>query len=62
MNNTLFNVKVLSVEWHVIPEGEPAMTKLMESNGFIKLGLGDLGYAYDVVYMKDYLANFGKNE
>lgn len=39
-------------------EGEPAMTKLMENNKFIKFGFVELEFTRDVVYVKDFLADF----
>ena len=34
------------------------MTRLMETNRFIKFGLIDLPFAKDVVYVKDFLDDF----
>ena len=52
------DMTVLCVEWMHTPEGEPAMTKLMESNKFVKFGMIELDYSRDVVYVKDFLSDF----
>ena len=51
-------VKALCVEWAHSPGGEPAMTKLMESHTYLKLGLIDMDVTHDVVYIKDFLDDF----
>ena len=40
------------------PGREPALTRLMENNKYLKLGLIDTDYTHDVVYMKDFLDDF----
>jgi hypothetical protein len=46
------------VEWEHTPEGESAITRLMESNKFIKFGLVDLWYSRDVIYVQDFLEDY----
>jgi hypothetical protein len=46
-------------QWRLkdVPEGEGAMTRLMENNGFIKFGRISMGYSHEVVYIKDFLCD-----
>jgi hypothetical protein len=50
-------LQTLTVEWNHVPEGEGAMTRLMENNGFIKFGRISMGYSHEVVYIKDFLSD-----
>jgi hypothetical protein len=43
------------VEWDHTPEGETALTLLMEKNNFVKFGHIEMAYSRDVVYVKDVL-------
>nr|CAH0102185.1 unnamed protein product [Daphnia galeata] len=54
--------KTLSVEWNHVPEGEAAMTRLMEDNKFVKFGHIDMAYSREVVYVQDYLDDFRQFE
>ncbi|XP_046637705.1 protein Star-like, partial [Daphnia pulicaria] len=54
--------KTLSVEWNHVPEGEPAMTRLMESNKFVKFGHIDMAYSREVIYVQDFLDDFRQFE
>lgn len=39
-------------------EDEPTVTRLMESNKFVKFGFIELDFTRDTVYIKDFLADF----
>ncbi|XP_046459069.1 protein Star-like [Daphnia pulex] len=56
------NVKTLTVEWNHTPEGEAAITRLMESNKFIKFGLISMPYSREVVYVRDFLNDYRKSK
>jgi hypothetical protein len=45
----------MTVEWDHTPEGEAAITRLMEANKFVKFGHIEMGYSREVVYVKDFL-------
>ena len=47
----------MTVEWNHIPEGEPALTRLMESNNFKKSHMISLYYSLEVVYVHQSLNN-----
>jgi hypothetical protein len=51
-------MQTLTVEWNHTPEGEVAITHLMESNKFIKFGLISLPSTREVVYVKDFLDDY----
>nr|CAH0110638.1 unnamed protein product [Daphnia galeata] len=51
------NIKTMTVEWNHIPEGEPALTRLMESNNFRKSHMISLNYSLEVVYVHESLNN-----
>jgi hypothetical protein len=42
------------VEWDHTPEGEAALTHLMENNNFFKVGHIEMAYSRDIVYVKDF--------
>lgn len=48
----------MTVEWNHTPEGEAAITRLMESNKFIKFGLISMPYTREVVYVRDFLDQY----
>lgn len=50
------------MEWNHVPEGEEGITRLMESNKFIKFGLFSMRFSRDVVYVKDFLDDFREYE
>ncbi len=50
------------MEWNHVPEGEAAMTRLMESNKFVKFGHIDMAYSREVVYVQDFLDDFRQFE
>ncbi|XP_057367958.1 uncharacterized protein LOC130688956 isoform X2 [Daphnia carinata] len=52
---TKVDIKTLTVEWNHVPEGEEGITRLMESNKFIKFGLFSMRFSRHVVYVKDFL-------
>ncbi|XP_032788643.2 uncharacterized protein LOC116925994 isoform X2 [Daphnia magna] len=56
------DIKTLTVEWNHVPEGEEGITRLMESNKFIKFGLFSMRFSRDVVYVKDFLDDFREYE
>lgn len=56
------DIKTLSVEWNHIPEGEAAMTQLMQRNKFVKFGHIEMAFSREVVYIKDYLDDFRQFE
>lgn len=41
-----------------MPEGEAAITRLMETNKFIKFGLFSMRFSRDVVYVQDFLDDY----
>lgn len=41
------------MEWNNSPEGEPAITRLMENNKFVKFGLIEMSYSRKILYVKD---------
>lgn len=43
------------MEWDHTPEGEPAITRLMENNAFIKFGHIEMSFSREVVYVRDFL-------
>lgn len=45
--------KTLTVEWNNIPEGEEALSRFMEDNGFIRIGAFDFQWTRDVIFIKD---------
>jgi hypothetical protein len=45
-------MKTLTVEWDHIPEGQEALSRFMEINGFIKIGKFDFLWSRDVIFMK----------
>ncbi|KAI9559236.1 hypothetical protein GHT06_016025 [Daphnia sinensis] len=51
-------VKTMTVEWNHTPEGEAAITRLMESNKFIKFGHISLPSTREVVYVRDFLDQY----
>ncbi|KZS10180.1 Uncharacterized protein APZ42_025418 [Daphnia magna] len=56
------DIKTLSVEWNHIPEGEAAMTQLMQRNKFVKFGHIEMAFSREVVYIKDFLDDFRQFE
>ncbi|XP_046638633.1 protein Star-like [Daphnia pulicaria] len=55
-------IKTMTVEWNHTPEGEPAITRLMEDNKFIKFGLISMPYSREVVYVRDFLDEYRKDK
>lgn len=55
-------MQTLTVEWNHTPEGEPAITRLMESNKFIKFGLISMPSTREVVYIRDFLDDYRKSK
>ncbi|KAK4010381.1 hypothetical protein OUZ56_019527 [Daphnia magna] len=51
-------MQTLTVEWNHTPEGEAAITQLMEDNNFIKFGLFSMPYSREVVYVQDFLYGY----
>ncbi|XP_046640295.1 protein Star-like, partial [Daphnia pulicaria] len=47
------NIKTLTVEWNHIPEGEPALTRLMESKNYKKFRMISLDYSWEVIYVHE---------
>ncbi|KAK4010369.1 hypothetical protein OUZ56_019515 [Daphnia magna] len=47
------NIKTLTVEWNNIPEGEEALSRFMEVNGYIRMGAFDFQWTRDVIFIKD---------
>ncbi|XP_046449258.1 protein Star-like isoform X2 [Daphnia pulex] len=47
------NIKTMTVEWNHIPEGEPALTRLMESNNYKKFRMISLNYSREVIYVHE---------
>ncbi len=45
----------MTVEWNHTPEGEEAITRLMEKNKFVKFGLIEMPFLREVVYVQDFL-------
>jgi hypothetical protein len=43
-----------------VPEGEAAMTRLMEKNKFVKFGLIEMRFSHEVVYVQDFLDDLRK--
>jgi hypothetical protein len=43
----------MTVEWNHIPEGEPALTRLMESNNYKKFRMISLNYSREVIYVHE---------
>ncbi|XP_046450489.1 protein Star-like [Daphnia pulex] len=56
------DIKTLTVEWNHVPEGEAAMTRLMEKNKFVKFGLIEMKFSHEVVYVQDFLDDLRKFE
>nr|CAH0107082.1 unnamed protein product [Daphnia galeata] len=56
------DIKTLTVEWNHTPEGEAAITRLMESNKFIKFGLISMPSTREVVYVRDFLDDYRKSK
>ena len=54
--------ETLTVEWNHVPEGEAAMTRLMEKNKFVKFGLIEMKFSHEVVYVQDFLDDLRKYE
>ena len=50
------------MEWNHVPEGEAAMTRLMEKNNFVKFGLISMAYSHEVVYVQDFLGDLREFE
>jgi hypothetical protein len=50
------------VEWNHVPEGEAAMTHLMESSKFVKFGNIDMAYSREIIYVQDFLHDFRQFE
>jgi hypothetical protein len=46
-------VKTVTAEWNHVTEGEPGLTRLMESNKFTKTGLISNYYTREVVYVQN---------
>nr|CAH0110633.1 unnamed protein product [Daphnia galeata] len=51
-------MQTLTVEWDHTPEGEPAITRLMEDNNFIKFGMFSMPYSREIVFVQDFLYGF----
>ncbi|XP_046641070.1 protein Star-like [Daphnia pulicaria] len=47
------NMKTVTAEWNHVTEGEPGLTRLMESNKFTKTGLISNYYTREVVYIQN---------
>jgi hypothetical protein len=45
----------MTVEWNHIPEGEPALTRLMESNNHKKFRMISLNYSREVIYVHEFV-------
>jgi hypothetical protein len=45
-----------------VPEGEAAMTRLMEKNKFVKFGFIEMKFSHEVVYVQDFLDDLRKFE
>jgi hypothetical protein len=45
----------MTVEWNHIPEGEPALTRLMESNNYKKFRMISLNYSREVIYVHEFV-------
>jgi hypothetical protein len=43
----------MTVEWNHIPEGEPALTRLMENNNYQKFRMISLNYSREVIYVHE---------
>lgn len=43
----------MTVEWNHIPEGEAALTRLMESNNYKKDRMISLNYSKEVIYVHE---------
>lgn len=52
----------MTVEWNHVPEGEAAMTRLMEKNKFVKFGSIEMKFSHEVVYVQDFLDDLRKYE
>ncbi len=50
-----FYYQTLTVEWNHAPEGEAAITRLMERNKFVKFGHIEMSFSREVVYVQDFL-------
>jgi hypothetical protein len=46
-------LQTMTVEWNHIPEGEPALTRLMESNNYKKFRMISLNYSREVIYVHE---------
>ncbi len=46
------------MEWNHTPEGEPAISRLMEDSNFIKFGMFSMPYSREVVFVQDFLYGF----
>jgi hypothetical protein len=55
-------METLTVEWNHVPEGEAAMTRLMEKNKFVKFGFIEMKFSHEVVYVQDFLDDLRKFE
>ncbi|KAK4007012.1 hypothetical protein OUZ56_012166 [Daphnia magna] len=55
---TKLDITTLTVEWNHVPEGEKAITRLMEENQYIKFGQISMYHSQEVVYVKDFLYDF----
>jgi hypothetical protein len=53
-------METLTVEWNHVPEGEAAMTRLMEKNKFVKFGFIEMRFSHEVVYVQDFLDDLRK--
>ncbi|XP_045034687.1 uncharacterized protein LOC116933298 isoform X1 [Daphnia magna] len=49
------DIKTLTVEWDHTPEGEAAISHLMQKNKFVKFGNIEMAYSREVLYIKDFL-------
>ncbi|XP_046632199.1 uncharacterized protein LOC124311872 [Daphnia pulicaria] len=49
------DIKTLTVEWDHTPEGEAAITRLLEMNKFVKFGHIEMYFSREVVYVQDFL-------
>ncbi|XP_057372133.1 protein Star-like isoform X2 [Daphnia carinata] len=51
-------MQTLTVEWNHAPEGEAAVTRLMEDSNFIRFGSFSMPYSREVVYVQDFLYGY----
>ncbi|XP_046450490.1 protein Star-like [Daphnia pulex] len=54
------DIKTVTVEYNHVPEGEAAMTRLMEKNKFVKFGFIEMRFSHEVVYVQDFLDDLRK--